>query len=421
VNGLKEHVISDYQRIFGAYTNGNDGTLFCKKNVLAVQLVSDKTSPADLMPVSRMFMNHVLKSYYQQDQTRVGNKIKIYKLGIHYNVKKEKQSNPEYTRWLDKFGEQELEMEKQHATNDGDEDGDGEKKKSNNKNKDFLLENYHSRLIYKRPQEFIEVDILVPEARADFIKSDSKPLKYLYLQEKFQKMLNSYLTNFKTGKKRYEKFGITYKGGITLSGDPGCGKSSTIVAIGTFLNKDIYYIDLGTLKTNNELKLLMDYIRTNSQNGAVIIFEDIDCMTDIVRKRKHGGDLNEPTMTNAMSELKNDKLNLSFLLNVLDGTMAPEDVIFIMTTNHPELLDSALVREGRMDINVKLNKCDRYQVANIYRDLYEKELDQSILNRFKEDTFIVAKVILHLFHNIYNTGLTQEELLSKFCEPIEKV
>merc|ERR1719230_1534975 len=47
--------------------------------------------------------------------------------------------------------------------------------------------------------------------------------------------------------------------------------------------------------------------------------------------------------------LKRDRLNLSGLLNVLDGVVDTPERIVVMTTNHPEILDPALIRPGRID------------------------------------------------------------------------
>jgi chaperone BCS1 len=44
-----------------------------------------------------------------------------------------------------------------------------------------------------------------------------------------------------------------------------------------------------------------------------------------------------------------DKVDLSGLLNVLDGIVDTPGRIFVMTSNHPEKLDSALIRPGRVD------------------------------------------------------------------------
>ena len=98
-------------------------------------------------------------------------------------------------------------------------------------------------------------------------------------------------------------------------------------------------MDLGNIKTNRELKLCIDYVKTSSHNGGVIIFEDIDCMTDIVKSRSNNAKYNlvpvseteytavlpeensqpnsnnEPTITKT-ANAQNDALSLSFLLNM---------------------------------------------------------------------------------------------------------
>ena len=99
-------------------------------------------------------------------------------------------------------------------------------------------------------------------------------------------------------------------------------------------------------------------------------------------------------------------------MNVLDGSMCPENVIFIMTTNYPEKLDKALIRPGRIDMNIELKKCSRYQLAQIYKDIYSKMLPEPYLNRFREDTYITAEIILHLFYNKLNAKLSVEDFTS---------
>jgi SpoVK/Ycf46/Vps4 family AAA+-type ATPase len=250
--------------------------------------------------------------------------------------------------------------------------------------------------------------------------------------------LQKYLKNFKNFRDRYDKFGMPYRGGILLSGVPGCGKSSTILATATFLMKDIYYLDLGQIKNNEELKLCVEFLRTNSKSGGIVIFEDIDCMTPIVLKRNNfsvnetvPGISNGNTDNSLSSNIVNTNLqskkassiftdddsqplSLSFLLNVLDGTMAPEDVIFMMTTNYEKLLDPALIRPGRIDLKINVTHCTRYQLRRIYKDLYDKTMPEEIIERFPENKWITAKVILHLFHNSFNRTMSVEKLMESF-------
>eukprot|EP01052_Picozoa_sp_SAG31_P007685 SAG31_NODE_370_length_16651_cov_3.511056_12_plen_164_part_00 len=49
-----------------------------------------------------------------------------------------------------------------------------------------------------------------------------------------------------------------------------------------------------------------------------------------------------------------DKLNLSGILNVLDGVVDCPGRILVMTSNHPEMLDPALVRPGRVNLKLYL-------------------------------------------------------------------
>merc|ERR1712029_986402 len=52
---------------------------------------------------------------------------------------------------------------------------------------------------------------------------------------------------------------------------------------------------------------------------------------------------------------KRDMLNLSGMLNVLDGVVDTPGRILIMTSNHPEKLDAALIRPGRVDKKLLLS------------------------------------------------------------------
>ena len=49
-----------------------------------------------------------------------------------------------------------------------------------------------------------------------------------------------------------------------------------------------------------------------------------------------------------------DKLNLSGILNVLDGVVDCPNRIVVMTSNHPEKLDPALIRPGRVNLKLYL-------------------------------------------------------------------
>ena len=69
-----------------------------------------------------------------------------------------------------------------------------------------------------------------------------------------------------------------------------------------------------------------------------------------------------------------DKLDLAGLLNVLDGVVDTPDRIVIMTSNHPEKLDPALIRPGRIDKKIYLGYID-YESA-VQMTLHYFSLDE---------------------------------------------
>jgi len=63
-------------------------------------------------------------------------------------------------------------------------------------------------------------------------------------------------------------------------------------------------------------------------------------------------------------------VTLSGLLNVLDGFHAPTGVLFVMTTNHVEKLDRALLRPGRIDYKLWLGKASDHQKVELCRRFF---------------------------------------------------
>jgi chaperone BCS1 len=63
-------------------------------------------------------------------------------------------------------------------------------------------------------------------------------------------------------------------------------------------------------------------------------------------------------------------VTLSGLLNALDGFSAPDNVLFIMTSNQIEALDPALLRPGRIDYRLYLGPATEEQKAELYRRFF---------------------------------------------------
>jgi len=69
-------------------------------------------------------------------------------------------------------------------------------------------------------------------------------------------------------------------------------------------------------------------------------------------------------------ETNNLGISLSGLLNAIDGVATHEGRILIMTTNHPEKLDAALVRTGRVDIQIQFRLMREKEKAELFRRMY---------------------------------------------------
>ncbi|KAJ1548592.1 hypothetical protein HK405_002217, partial [Cladochytrium tenue] len=56
-----------------------------------------------------------------------------------------------------------------------------------------------------------------------------------------------------------------------------------------------------------------------------------------------------------------------------DSHSLAEGVIIIMTTNHSEVLDWAVVRPGRIDLHFSLGHCTRHQLERMYKNVVEDD------------------------------------------------
>jgi len=110
-----------------------------------------------------------------------------------------------------------------------------------------------------------------------------------------------------------------------------------------------------------------EHLMTESSDSSYSLLQD-----DASDTKKVAGPL-----TSAAAYLKPDKdqLNLTGLLNVLDGVVDTPDRILIMTTNHPEMLDPALIRPGRIDKKIMLGYMDVESIVSVLELYFQVQLD----------------------------------------------
>jgi SpoVK/Ycf46/Vps4 family AAA+-type ATPase len=147
-------------------------------------------------------------------------------------------------------------------------------------------------------------------------------------------------------KQKCIKFGKPYKLNILLYGVPGAGKTTLIKLLSHKYKRMLYLVSFTAKLNDSKLLQFVSGMETN----PIIALEDID----------------------SLYEERNSKCNVSFsgMINMLDGVaLSDKGVITILTANHVDKLDSALLRPGRMDLIVKFNYPERTEIFEAFKAL----------------------------------------------------
>ena len=168
----------------------------------------------------------------------------------------------------------------------------------------------------------------------------------------------------------YMSKGIPWNRGYLLHGPPGTGKTSLIKALSYTYRMDMYILNLRDVNSDQQLKALVNAVLPRS----MLILEDIDSMSDIIKKRDQTIDDQDDADTRWSA------LTLSGVLNVLDGLISSHGRVLVMTSNHPELIDDAVLRPGRCDMKLELDYCSFKQMQEIFKIFLDKELPQEFSN-----------------------------------------
>lgn len=108
-------------------------------------------------------------------------------------------------------------------------------------------------------------------------------------------------------------------------------------------------------------------------------------------------------------EEEKDALDLSFLLNLLDGTLEANGRILIITTNFPERIDRALIRPGRIDMIVHFQKCTLAVLNEMVTSFYDKEV--VLTDTSLDGKWTPAEVNQILFRNFEDPDAGVRELV----------
>ncbi|HEV3504811.1 MAG TPA: proteasome ATPase [Actinomycetes bacterium] len=168
--------------------------------------------------------------------------------------------------------------------------------------------------------------------------------------------------------------------GILLYGPPGCGKTLIAKAVANSLAKKVaevtgqpsgrsYFLNIKgpellnkyVGETERQIRLIFQRAKEKSSEGVpVIVF--FDEMDSIFRTRGSG----------VSSDVENTIVPQ--LLSEIDGVEQLKNVIVIGASNREDMIDPAILRPGRLDVKIKIERPD----AGAARDIFSKYLLPSL-------------------------------------------
>ena len=262
--------------------------------------------------------------------------------------------------------------------------------------------------------------------------NNKKTFENVVLDASLQTYLFNDVVQFQKSKKRYDQLGVSYKRGYMLYGPPGTGKTSIILAISNQTKSDIYMLDLSKFNSDEDFENAIQQL----PKKCVLVFEEIDTQTPVVHKRTsslkehtthfNNNDDNSKQTQNSQSNNTGTGLTLGCILNIFDGIDSADGRILIITTNHPDKLDPALIRPGRIDVQCKLNLCTRDQIYRLFMLYYKDILSEAEQKKIKDivkTTFLdhvlpaalISSVSLHFINSPFES---LEELKKHRISPI---
>ena len=175
--------------------------------------------------------------------------------------------------------------------------------------------------------------------------------------------------------------------GILLYGPPGCGKTLIAKAVANSLSKKVaelsgnknvrsFFLNIKgpellnkyVGETERQIRLVFQRAREKAEEGTpVIIF--FDEMDSLFRTRGTGisSDMESTIVPQLLAEI--------------DGVESLRDVIVIGATNREDLIDPAILRPGRLDVKIKIERPNQEAAAQIFQRYLHSELpiEESII------------------------------------------
>ena len=266
-----------------------------------------------------------------------------------------------------------------------------------------------------------------PTQYTEFSFESGKKFSNVFFPEKDE--LVEKIQFFSENESWYMENGVPYMFGLLLHGELGCGKTSTIKAIANMTQRHIVSVPLKNVRNISDLYQVFYGEKINKvtipMNKRLYVLEDIDCagLDDIVKKREQKepkSPLKKPksdeeSSASSLEVITNDQkkcdLKLSDLLEAFDGVLEMNGRMLVMTTNHLENLDPALIRPGRVDSSLEFKRCNKNTILEILAHFFKKEyVEQSEKDGIMDGVWTPAEVAQICIRHRTNMELAMKKI-----------
>ena len=181
--------------------------------------------------------------------------------------------------------------------------------------------------------------------------------KLVYKDDLFNRLLRD-MREFLGGREKYQRNNLHWHRGYGFFGPPGTGKTSMILALASRLGLSVHKLSLEGMGLHEVLYSL------NGIQGGIVVFEDLD-LSAVSQEEKKEVDVH---IGNSHG------INYRQLLNILDGLETPEGMIFVITSNNKEKIGKAMIRPGRIDVDIEFPLMGHEQIQQYMGLFYGEEV-----------------------------------------------
>ena len=255
--------------------------------------------------------------------------------------------------------------------------------------------------------DFLLRDLEPPVTRSFYVNNRNnwrfvraiKETTQLVIDPVVKHSLDKKLADFKNNRKWYIERNIPWKLTILLYGPPGTGKTSLVRYIADYLERSLYSMSLSTVAKGDMMEMLSDA----SHNNGVVAIEDFDISgaankrssididddspSDVVHShssapaigsnRPHSSapaiGSNRSTYATPAASGNALAADLYDMLNSFQGLIPLDGVVTVLTTNHIEKIDPALLRSGRIDLKLEIKALKFDQIVEFYKTYYNTD------------------------------------------------